>query len=264
MILVIDVGNSNTVIGVYQHEKLLLRWRMRTEIRITKDELRSKLHALMLCDGLEHEAIELMVLATVVPDLAVTWQAVAKLLCSEKLIMVSGSEDYGLDFNYPKPEQVGADRIANALAARDIYHAPAIVVDFGTATNIDVIDRSGKYCGGTISPGVDISLRALFECAAKLSTVRLHAPEDVIGKSTEDALRSGILYGAAAQAEGLVARIKSSLKETDSKDCIVIATGGMAAFIAKFTSLFDVVDQDLTIEGLYLIAKRVRAKNKRC
>lgn len=264
MILVIDVGNSNTVIGVYVHEQLLLRWRMRTETRITKDELRAKLYGLMRCDGLEGETVELMVLATVVPDLAVTWQAVARLLCKEELIMVSGSEDYGLKFHYPKPEQVGADRIANALAARELYHAPAIVVDFGTATNIDVIDRSGSYCGGTISPGVDISLRALFERAAKLSTVRLHAPQDVIGKSTEDALRSGILYGAAAQAEGLVARIKTSLREENSPDCMVIATGGMAAFIAKFTSIFDVVDQDLTIEGLYLIAKRMRMKSKKC
>ncbi len=258
MILVIDVGNSNTVIGAFKDGDLLTRWRIRTEARITKDELRAKLLACIQFSQLESEQIRAMVLATVVPDLAITWKVVCKDMTSTEIVSVEGGLDLGLAYNYPEPKQIGADRIANAIAALERYHAPAIIVDFGTATNIDVIDRQARYCGGTISPGVDISLRALFEKAARLSTVQLEAPQDVIGKSTQEALRSGILYGAAAQVEGLVARIKESLGESTSSDCIIIATGGMAHLISKFTAIFDVVDQDLTIYGLYSIAKRLK------
>lgn len=261
MILVVDVGNSNTVIGAFIEGELRTRWRMRTEARITKDELRAKILAFLNFAGLGEVKISGVVLATVVPDLNITWRVVCKEMTGTEMVSVVGGEDYGLKYDHPSPAFIGADRIANAVAAIELHKAPAIVVDFGTATNIDVINRDGEFCGGTISPGVDISLRALFERASLLSTVQLKAPRNVIGKSTEEELRAGILYGAASQAEGLVRRIKESLGEEKSEDCTVIATGGMAQLISKFTNLFDVVDQDLTIQGLYRIAKRMELED---
>lgn len=255
MLLVVDVGNSNTVIGAYRDRSLLAQWRIRTESRITKDELLAKLTACRMFDGLADEPVEALALATVVPDLQITWQMVSRKLTGKDAHRVSAASNTGLVFKYPRPHELGADRIANAVGAVDRYGCPVIVVDFGTATNIDVINREGAYCGGTISPGVDLSVRALFERAAKLQTVTLEAPKNVIGQSTADALRSGILYGAASQAEGLVTRILEELGEKRS-DCTIVATGGIATLITKFSDMFDVLDPDLTIHGLQLIAHR--------
>ena len=153
----------------------------------------------------------------------------------------------------PHPERVGADRIANAVAARDRYGSPVVVVDFGTATNIDVVDDSGAYRGGAISHGLMLSENALFERAAKLSSIPIEAPASALGDDTESAVQSGLVIGAAAQAEGLVARI---LQEPGIGGAKIIATGGLAKTVSVATDVFDVVDPELTLRGIYLIWKR--------
>ena len=159
--------------------------------------------------------------------------------------------------NMPDPRQVGADRIANALSAREMYGAPVIVVDFGTASNIDVVDENGVFRGGCIMPGILLSAQALFSRAAKLSSVPLVVPPHTLGDSTETAVQSGIVIGAAAQAEGLVRRIKEELGRPDAT---VVGTGGYAKVIAEATDLFDVVDPDLTTRGIYLIWRHRKEK----
>lgn len=255
MLLVVDVGNSQTVVGAYRGDTLVGQWRLTTEARITKDELRAKVSSFLMFEGHDPATVEGIALATVVPDLAVTWNVVSREMAGKDALRVSSATASTLKFKYPNPAEIGADRIANAVGAIERYGAPVIVVDFGTATNIDVVDRDGAYVGGTITPGIDISMRALFDRAAKLSHIPLYKPESVIGSSTGDAIRSGILMGAAAQFEGLVARIKEELGETDAPDCHVIATGGISTLVAKCTDIFEAVDKDLTIHGLFLLAQ---------
>lgn len=256
MHLVVDVGNTQTVLGAYENDVLKGQWRLTTETRITKDELKSKVCSFLALDGLDYHDITDIVIATVVPDLAITWNMVSRELAGRDSLRVSHDNVIGLKYKYSNPKEIGADRLANAVGAMDRYGAPVIVVDFGTATNIDVVDREGAYLGGTITPGVDISMRALFERAAKLSQIPLYEPEKVIGDTTASAIRSGILNGAAAQFEGLVARIKEEMGEADAPDCHVIATGGISTLVAKCTDIFEAVDKDLTIHGLHIIAKR--------
>ena len=170
--------------------------------------------------------------------------------------MVSPLSDYGLEIDMPNPRQVGADRIANAIAARTSYGSPVIVVDFGTATNIDVVDARGAYRGGTIAPGLMLSADALFSRAAKLSSVPIEVPPAALGYDTETAVQSGLVIGAAVQAEGLVARIKSEL---GIEDAPVIGTGGLARTVSGATDLFDFIDPDLTLRGIFEMALRAEA-----
>jgi len=169
-------------------------------------------------------------------------------------LMVSPGDDYGMEIRMPYPRSLGADRIANAIAARADYGAPVIVVDFGTATNIDVVDATGAYRGGTISPGLMISAAALFDCAAKLSNVPIEAPAHVLGDTTETAVQSGLVIGAAAQTEGLVARIKAEL---GIESAPVVGTGGLARTVSHATDVFCCVDPDLTLRGIRDIWLRV-------
>lgn len=258
MILSIDVGNTQTTLALFSLDGTCERqWRMATAPSDTSDQLHARLHAYFQMFGLNLEDVTDVALASVVPILTQEWvRAVKNALGCEPLV-IDARRDCGITVGLPNPTQAGADRIANALSARETYGAPVIVVDFGTASNIDVVDENGVFRGGCIMPGILLSAQALFSRAAKLSSVPLVVPPHTLGDSTETAVQSGIVIGAAAQAEGLVRRIKEELGRPDAT---VVGTGGYAKVIAEATDLFDAVDPDLTTRGIYLIWRHRKDK----
>lgn len=248
MLLTIDVGNTQTTIGLFAKDGTnLIGWRMPTLHSDTSDSLRSRLHGYFAMDGFAFDEVEDACVASVVPVLTRAWLRCFQRMLGHDPLLVGPGASCGMPLDLQNPKKVGADRIANAVAAIKSYGSPVIVVDFGTATNIDVVDRTGTYRGGTIAPGLMLSAEALFARAAKLSSVPIAAPEHALGDSTESALQSGLVIGAAAQAEGLVARIKAEL---DIEDATVVGTGGLARTVSVATDLFDVVDPDLTLRGI--------------
>ena len=248
MLVTIDVGNTQTTIGLFDTDGTnLMCWRMPTLHTDTSDSLRSRLHGYFAMDGFSWRAIDDACVASVVPVLTRAWLRCFQRMLGHDPLLVGPGASCGMALELKNPGSVGADRIANAVAAVKSYGSPVIVVDFGTATNIDVVDRSGAYRGGTIAPGLMLSADALFARAAKLSSVPVEAPAHALGNSTETALQSGLVIGAAAQAEGLVKRIKSEL---DIEDAVVVGTGGLARTVSVATDLFDVVDPDLTLRGI--------------
>ena len=251
MFLAIDVGNTQATIGLYEKTGPAVHtWRMSTVATDTSDMLHSRLWGYFAKDGFSLDMVDAAGLACVVPVLTRAWVKCLDAVTGTSTLVVGAGESYGMPVDMPDPRQVGADRIANAIAAVETYGAPVIVVDFGTATNIDVVDEKGAYRGGTISPGLMLSASALFDRAAKLSSVAVKAPEHALGATTETAVQSGLVVGAAAQAEGLVARIKDELAIEEAP---VIGTGGLARTVSKATELFDAVDPDLTLRGIRAI-----------
>lgn len=251
MFLAIDVGNTQTTLGLFDEAGALTRgWRMSTTASDTSDMLHARLWSFFMKDGLEPGCVTEAGVASVVPALERAWCRLLDRHLGHEPIVVRAGEDYGMRIALPNPLQVGADRVANAVAARETYGAPVIVVDFGTATNIDVVDGDGAYRGGAISPGLMLSANALVSRAAKLASIPIEAPEHALGDSTETAMQSGLVIGAAAQAEGLVARIQ---EELGGPRATVVGTGGLARTVARATDLFDAVDPDLTLRGIRAI-----------
>ncbi len=248
MLVTIDVGNTQTTIGLFADDGTnVMCWRMPTLHTDTSDSLRSRLHGYFAMDGFNFSSISDAAVASVVPVLTRAWRRCFQRMLDRDPLVVGPGARCGMELNLRHPDRVGADRIANAVAAVKSYGSPVIVVDFGTATNIDVVDRAGTYRGGTIGPGLILSADALFARAAKLSSVPIEVPPHALGDSTETALQSGLVIGAAAQAEGLVSRIKAEL---DIEDATVVGTGGLARTVSVATDLFDVVDPDLTLRGI--------------
>ena len=248
MFLAIDVGNTQTTLGLFDGEGALVRgWRMSTDATDTSDMLHARLFSYFAKDGLSLADVTDAGVASVVPSLERAWRRCLSAHLGREPLVVQAGHDCGMEIAMPLPRQVGADRIANAVAARTTYGAPVIVVDFGTATNIDVVDATGAYRGGAISPGLMLSAGALFSRAAKLASVPVEAPEHTLGSTTEEALQSGLVVGAAAQAEGLVARIKAEL---GAPDATVVGTGGLARTVSRATDVFDAIDPDLTLRGI--------------
>ena len=254
MLLAIDMGNTQTALGLFDGSALVHSWRMPTDHTHTMDELHVRLVGYFEKDGLDIGSVDAMAFCGVVPQLTRAWMHVAEALGAQ-MITVGADTAAVTCVKAPNPAEVGADRIANATAAAAFYGAPSIVVDFGTATNIDVVDAEGFYIGGTISPGLRISMDALTARAAKLASVPLEAPGRTIGRTTVEAVQSGAVVGAAAMAEGLVARIKAEL---GAPSACVIATGGLACVVAEATDVFDVVDQQLTLKGICEIYQRMQ------
>lgn len=253
MLLAIDMGNTQTVLGLFDGDELVHSWRMPTDRSLTEDDLHVRLLGYFQKDGLSLNDVDAFALAGVVPQILRAWRGVAEALGAR--IVVVGRETASVtSIDAANPAEVGADRIANATAAALLYGAPSIVVDFGTATNIDVVDEHGAYIGGCIAPGIRISLDALTARAAKLASVSLEAPSHAIGRDTIRAVQSGTVIGAAAMAEGLVARIKDELGAPNAR---VIATGGLASVVATATDVFDAVDPQLTIKGIREIYRRL-------
>lgn len=248
MLLTIDVGNTQTTIGLFDDDgSNKTCWRMPTLHTDTSDSLRSRLHGYFAMDDFDFYAVSDAAVASVVPVLTRAWLRCFQRMLGHDPLIIGAGVNCGLRLELKNPSRVGADRIANAMAAVKAYGYPVIVVDFGTATNIDVVDREGAYRGGTIGPGLILSADALFSRAAKLSSVPIEVPPHALGDSTETALQSGLVIGAAAQAEGLVARIK---QELNIPDATVVGTGGLARTVSAATDLFDEIDSDLTLRGI--------------
>lgn len=254
MLLAIDMGNTQTALGLFDGDELTRSWRMPTDRSFTGDEVHVRLLGYFHMYGLDLSCVDAVAFAGVVPQLSRAWHMVAERLGADTVTV--GPETAAVTrVRAANPSEVGADRIANATAAEKHYGAPSIVVDFGTATNIDVVDPDGYYIGGAIAPGIRISMDALTARAARLASVPLEAPAHAIGRNTVEAVQCGAVVGAAAMAEGLVARIKAEL---GAPEATVIATGGLAGVVAGSTKLFDVVDQQLTLKGIQEIYRRMR------
>ena len=248
MFLAVDVGNTQSTLGLFDGDGEAVHcWRMPTTSIDTSDGLRARLHSYFAMDGFDISAVTDAGVASVVPVLTRAWRVCLTGVLGKKPLVIAPGDDCGITVDMPHPETVGADRIANAVAAVKSYGAPVIVVDFGTATNIDVVDEKGNYRGGSISPGLMLSANALFAKAAKLASIPVEAPGHAMGDTTETAIQSGLVIGAAAQAEGLVSRMKDELGIQQAK---VIGTGGLARTVSKATELFDVVDPSLTLRGI--------------
>jgi len=265
VLLTVDIGNTQTTLGLFgKTGKLLRQWRMASDKTDTADELHERLFGYFLMLGLDLADVKHVAIASVVPVLTREWHyMLGHILEQEDVLTVDATRDCGIKIAMPDPRQVGADRIANAVAARASYGAPVVVVDFGTATNIDVVDGNGTFRGGAIMPGLMLSARALFSQAARLSSVSLVVPTHALGVDTETAVQSGIVIGTAAQAEGLVRRIVDELRAEDPElgRVPVVGTGGLVREIARATELFDALDPDLTVRGIYQIWEH-RAKKR--
>lgn len=247
MLLAIDIGNTQTVIGVYDGETLRHMWRIATNKSHTSDELRLKLMPLLASEGIAAEDLDGSALASVVPQLTLGWcSALWKLVGKDPLVCTAESAGDLFPVSYANPSEIGADRVADAVAARALYGAPVVVVDFGTATNIEVVDADGVFVGGIIAPGVETSAAALFSHANRLSAIELVDPHTAIGGNTAQAIQAGIVYGEADRVDGLVRRVFDQL----GYSATVVATGGLASRVAPLSSTITAVNKELTLEGL--------------
>lgn len=253
MLLAIDVGNTNTVVALYEGEKMRRHWRMATDKNRASDEIGMLLLQFLGTERAGAEDIEAVMISSVVPPFmhALT-NAVRRYLDCEPMLIGPGVKT-GMNIRYDNPREVGADRIVNAVAAVHKYGKPLIVVDFGTATTFCAIDRNGDYLGGVITPGIKISMDALFERAAKLPKVEIKKPACVIGRTTVASMQAGAVYGQVGQVDGIVRRMKNEL---EAPDCKVIATGGLAGTIAEESETIDIVDRMLTLDGLRIIYEK--------
>jgi len=249
LILVFDVGNTNTVIGVYDGEKLLNHWRIRTNAQRTGDEYGILLRSLLENDKLNIKDIKSVVVSSVVPTLMMELEWMSRKFFACRPLIIGPGVKNGLAIKYENPREVGADRVVNAVAAYNKYGGPLIIVDFGTATTFCVVSAKGEYLGGAIAPGIIISTEALVSKAAKLPRVELQRPRSLIGKNTVSSMQAGIMYGFVGQVEGIITRMKTEIEGEPQ----VIATGGLAAVIARETDVIDKVDEFLTLDGLRLI-----------
>jgi len=247
VLLTIDIGNTCTNAGVFEGEELRAKTSWATDAEASADQL-----AAQVVDFLHEVKPARAVYACVVPRLSERWEQALQQAFGVQAVACSARTAADLfPVDYPQVDSIGADRVADAIALRRYYGAPAVAVDFGTATNIEVLDKQGKFLGGIIAPGAELSMNALFAKAAKLEAYPLENPLHAIGKSTKEAVLSGIMYGEADRADGLVRRI---FEEMDFDDTVpVVATGGLATTIAPFSRLITDVDQTLTLKGLWLL-----------
>lgn len=248
MLLAVDIGNTNIVLGAYEGEKLVASWRTATAVHRMADEYAMLTNSFFSYQGLRFADVKHAVICSVVPPLAMTFDELIQRYLGIKPILVGPGVKTGIKILYENPREVGADRIANAVAAHRIYGGPAIIVDFGTATTLDAITKEGDYLGGAIAPGITIAAEALFQRAARLYRVELVRPKTAIGRNTMTSMQSGILFGYVGLIEGLIERFKREMGAAR-----VIATGGLAEVVSQESKLIDVVDQQLTLEGLRFI-----------
>jgi type III pantothenate kinase len=244
LLLAVDVGNTQTVLGLYDGDRLAEDWRLATERTRTGDEL-----GVLLGGMLDLQSIDGICLSSTVPTLIREWERVATRWAEARILVVGPGVKTGIPVRYDDPREVGPDHIVNSIAARERYGAPVIVVDFGTSTNFDVVSPAGEYVGGVLAPGIETSMEALFARAARLVKVDYVEPPTVIGKTTVGGLQSGIVYGFSGQVDGIVAAIRREL----GAEARVIATGGVAELVAPDSTTIELGDQHLTLEGLRLV-----------
>jgi type III pantothenate kinase len=252
MLLAVDVGNTQTVLGLYGGDDLVESWRVVTEADRTGDEVAALVLRLLELRDLDFEDVTAVALASTVPLLVRAYEELAERYAQAPIMVLGPGVKTGLPVLYDDPREVGPDRIANAVAARERYGAPCIVVDFGTSTNFDAVSGEGEYVGGVLAPGIETSMEALFQRAARLTKVEFAEPRSVIGKTTASALQSGVVYGFAGQVDGIVKRMRGELGDTAP----VVATGGLAGLIAPHSETIERVDPLLTLEGLRLVWER--------
>src|SRR5712691_6598010 len=252
MLLVIDAGNTNTSLGVFNKSELVAHWRLTTARSRTVDEFGIHARNLFELAGLDFKGINAIAIASVVPPLNYTMKTMAEKYFHLSPLFVDHTTETGLVILHEPASDVGADRIVDAVAAIQKYGAPCIVVDFGTATTFNAINANGEYLGGVITPGITISSDALFERAAKLPRVEIKRPQKVIGSATVEAMQSGLYYGYVGLVDGILRKMIDELGGTPK----VIATGGLAPLIAKGSQFVESVDETLTLEGLRLVYER--------
>ena len=248
-VLAVDVGNTNVVLGVYDNATLRRTWRLATVHDRTEDELAVAIDGLLAQEDLALEDLDALVVGSVVPPLTQSFTRLGERYLKRQAFIVGPGVKTGVRLRVDNPSEVGADRIANTLAAHRRYGGPAVIVDFGTTTNFDVVSAEGDFLGGSFAPGLEVSAESLFGRASRLFRVALTPPAAAIGKNTADCLRSGIVFGYVGLVEGLLVRILAELPATPR----VVATGGLAPTIAPLTRGIERVDEDLTLEGLRML-----------
>jgi type III pantothenate kinase len=248
-ILAIDIGNTNSVLGVYRGRELIAHWRMATALHRMADENAVLLNTFLTHAGLSYSEIKDGIVSCVVPPLLPVFQEMCQRYMNFTLLVVEPGIKTGMSILMDNPQEVGADRIVNAVAAKKLYGTPLIIIDFGTATTFDVISKEGDYLGGAIAPGIVVASEALVQRAAKLPRIELVVPSQAIGKNTIASMQSGIMYGYVSLVEGMVARLQKEL----GGDAHVVATGGLAGTVASQTAVVEAVNRNLTLEGLRLL-----------
>ena len=254
MILVLNVGNSNIALGIFEQDKLKQHWRMETNRHKTEDEYAMQIKAFFSHVQISFEQIEGIIISSVVPPIMYVLEEMCRKYFDIKPLKVGPGVKNGLNIKCEDPREVGADRIVNAVAALEEYggKSPLIVIDFGTAITYCYMNEKGDYLGGAIAPGMAISTEALYSRASKLPRIEISRPSNVIGKNTISAMQAGVIFGFAGQVEGIVSRMKEKSKE----EPLVVATGSLARLIASETTMIDIVDDLLTLKGLHVIYKR--------
>ncbi len=260
MLLAIDVGNTNLVFALIQGESIIARWRIATDPRRTGDEYAVWLNQLMMLENMDRQKVTAIIISTVVPRALHNLDVLSRKYF--KLTPIIAGEDkasYNFAMDVDEPNTVGADRAVNAVAAHKSYPQDKIIIDFGTATTFDYVDYNGAYKGGSIAPGINLSLDALVNATAKLPRIAISAPDksrSVIGRNTEDQMHIGVFWGYVSMMEGLISRMKSEI----GRPATVIATGGLAVLFDGYCELFDHVEVDLTLHGLAMLARQAGAK----
>jgi type III pantothenate kinase len=258
MLLVIDVGNTNVVLGIFSKDKLIMDWRIHTERNTTEDEFNILVSSLFSNSNINMKSIEHIIISNVVPQMVNILDSFCRKYLGHEPHWVNENSYKGMPILYRNPSEVGADRIVNAVAAFGKYRTSVIIIDFGTATTFDAVSTKGEYMGGAICPGIIISSEALFTKASKLPRVEIFSPpKSVIGKDTDNSLQSGLIYGFAGMVDGVVNRMKIEMKSNPK----VIATGGLAHLIGGVSETIEKIEQKLTLEGLKIIANVLLTSN---
>ncbi len=252
MLLVVDAGNTNIVFAVHDGTAWCGTWRIRTDAQRTSDEYAAWLLALLAHRGLKPLAVRRAVIGTVVPAALYHLRRLCRDWFDVEPLIARSSLDWGFEIKVDSPAEVGADRLLNALAAHQRYAGPLTVIDFGTATTFDVVDADGAYIGGAIAPGINLSIEALHQAAARLPRIGIGRPQAVIGRATVPAMQSGLYWGYVGMIEGLVTRIQAEFE----RPLKVLATGGLAPLFSEGTTIIEHIDPDLTLDGLRLLAQR--------
>ena len=252
MLIAVDVGNTQTHVGMFRGQELVEHWRFATLREATGDQIAVAMSGVLGLGNLSLSDVDGAIVSSVVPQLAHEYEYISERYLDGGLLVVGPGVKSGMPIRIERPHELGTDRLVNAVAAWDQYAEACIVVDFGTSTNYDIVSDAGEYLGGVISPGIEISMNALYERAAKLTKVDIEAPKEVIGRSTTAAVQSGLVYGFAGQVDGILKRLRGELGD----DTKTIGTGGLASTIAPFCEELDTVDDLLTLNGLRILWER--------